>query len=350
MPDADAHSTTATTDTIIEVDGVVRTFGRVRALDGVDLQVPPGIIYGLLGPNGAGKTTLIRVLATLLRPQEGRVRVAGIDVLRDPTSARARIGLAGQFAAVDEFLTGRENVEMVGRLYGASRREARRRADEVLERIGLSQDAGRQVGTYSGGMRRRLDLAASLVGRPEVMFLDEPTTGIDPRNRMELWRMIEDLVEGGTTVLLTTQYLEEADRLADRIGVIDRGVIVSEGTADELKAAVGGAVLELTVAPQDREKAVEVLVAVTGEEASVGEGGRRLRVAARNGSRTLTEVVRNLDAAGVLTDDIGLQRPSLDDVFLSVTGEPPSRDATEGTDTSDALTDDQAEEAPRWRR
>jgi len=307
---------------VVEVTGVVRTFGAVRALDGVDLRVEPGIIYGLLGPNGAGKTTLIRVLATLLRPDSGHVRVAGVDVVTDPTAARARIGLAGQFAAVDEFLTGRENVEMVGRLYGLPRRDARRRADEILERIGLAGDATRQVGTYSGGMRRRLDLAASLVGRPQVLFLDEPTTGIDPRNRLELWGMIEDLVAAGTTVLLTTQYLEEADRLADRIGVIDRGVIVREGTADALKAVVGGAVLEVVVGAEQRARVAELLTAITGEEVAVREGGRRLRVAARSGVRSLTEVVRGLDEAGIETDDIGLTKPSLDDVFLSLTGQP----------------------------
>ena len=319
---------------IIEVQGVVRTFGDVRALDGVDLVVQPGIVYGLLGPNGAGKTTLIRVLATLLRPDRGSVRVAGVDVVADPNAARARIGLAGQFAAVDAFLTGRENVEMVGRLYGLSAREARRRADDVLERIGLTRDAGRQVGTYSGGMRRRLDLAASLVGRPEVMFLDEPTTGIDPRNRLELWDLIEDLVAAGTSVLLTTQYLDEADRLAKRIGVIDRGVVVQEGTADELKEAVGGSVLELIVSDDDRVRAMETIAATTGEE--VAElGGRRLRVAAREGSRTLLEVVRALDAAGVEADDIGLHKPSLDDVFLAVTGEPAGQDPPADQETVD---------------
>jgi ABC-2 type transport system ATP-binding protein len=310
---------------IIEVRDVVRTFGAVRALDGVDLAVEPGIVYGLLGPNGAGKTTLIRVLATLLRPDRGSVRVAGVDVVADPNAARARIGLAGQFAAVDAFLTGRENVEMVGRLYGLSPRDARRRADDVLERIGLSRDAGRQVGTYSGGMRRRLDLAASLVGRPEVMFLDEPTTGIDPRSRLELWDLIEDLVAAGTSVLLTTQYLDEADRLAARIGVIDRGVVVQEGTADELKDAVGGSVLELVVPDDDRVRAMETIAAATGEEV-LELGGRRLRVAAREGSRTLLEVVRALDAAGVDADDIGLHKPSLDDVFLAVTGETTGQD------------------------
>jgi ABC-2 type transport system ATP-binding protein len=319
---------------IIEVRDVVRTFGAVRALDGVDLAVEPGIVYGLLGPNGAGKTTLIRVLATLLRPDRGSVRVAGVDVVADPNAARARIGLAGQFAAVDAFLTGRENVEMVGRLYGLSPRDARRRADDVLERIGLSRDAGRQVGTYSGGMRRRLDLAASLVGRPEVMFLDEPTTGIDPRSRLELWDLIEDLVAAGTSVLLTTQYLDEADRLAARIGVIDRGVVVQEGTADELKDAVGGSVLELVVPDDDRVRAMETIAAATGEEV-LELGGRRLRVAAREGSRTLLEVVRALDAAGVDADDIGLHKPSLDDVFLAVTGETTGQDVDAAHDVVD---------------
>jgi len=339
----DLGATVAEREAIVDVRGVVKTYGDVRALDGVDLRFEPGIIYGLLGPNGAGKTTLIRVLATLLRPQAGSVRVAGIDVLDDPTRARARIGLAGQFAAVDEYLTGRENVEMVGRLYGLPAAEARRRADDVLERIGLAPDASRRVDTYSGGMRRRLDLAASLVGRPEVMFLDEPTTGIDPRNRLELWQLIEDLVAAGTTVLLTTQYLDEADRLADRIGVIDRGVIVEEGTADELKDAVGGAVLELMVAADDRPRAVEVIGEVTGEDVASLDGGRRLRVSARHGSRTLTDAVLALDAAGIEADDIGLHKPSLDDVFLALTGEPavPADDTpVEDTPVEDTPVDD----------
>ncbi len=323
---------------IVDVRGVVKTYGDVRALDGVDLRFEPGIIYGLLGPNGAGKTTLIRVLATLLRPQAGSVSVAGIDVLADPTRARARIGLAGQFAAVDEYLTGRENVEMVGRLYGLPAAEAHRRADEVLERIGLAPDASRRVDTYSGGMRRRLDLAASLVGRPTVMFLDEPTAGIDPRNRLELWQLIEDLVGAGTTVLLTTQYLEEADRLADRIGVIDRGVIVEEGTADELKDAVGGAVLELVVASDDRPRAMQVISEAAGEDVATLDGGRRLRVSARLGSRTLTDVVLALDSAGIEADDIGLHKPSLDDVFLALTGEPAAPTGDEPTDDELAST------------
>ena len=298
-------------------------FGRVRALDGVSLDVAPGVVHGLLGPNGAGKTTLIRVLATLLRPTSGSVHVAGIDVLADPTGARARIGLAGQFAAVDAYLTGRENVEMVGRLYGLRGPEVRRRADEVLERIGLASDAERRVATYSGGMRRRLDLAASLVGRPQVMFLDEPTTGIDPRSRMDVWELIVDLVANGTTVLLTTQYLEEADRLADRITVIDHGRIVTEGTADELKSRVASAVLEVRTAPQDREQAMAILTEVIGESPTSDLSGTGLRMPARDGTATLVAAVRALDAAGIEPEDVALQRPSLDDVFLSVTGDAP---------------------------
>ena len=323
-------------DPIVRVRDVVRTFGDVCALDGVSLDVAPGIVYGLLGPNGAGKTTLIRVLATLLRPQSGRVEVAGVDVVRDPTTARTRIGLAGQFAAVDEYLTGRENIEMVGRLYGLSRAESRRRATDVLDRIQLVDAAERQVGTYSGGMRRRLDLAASLVGRPQVMFLDEPTTGIDPRSRLDLWELIEDLVATGTTVLLTTQYLEEADRLAARIAVIDQGRIVSEGTADELKDALGGSVLEVSVADEDQDAATAVLARIAGEAPVVDAARGRLRVPARDGSRTLLEAVRALDDAGVPTGDVALHKPSLDDVFLAVTGVP--TDAGSPTD-ADAPTD-----------
>jgi len=309
---------------IVRVRGVSKTFGKdVRALDDVSLDVAPGIVYGLLGPNGAGKTTLIRVLATLLRPEGGDVEVAGVDVLADPTGARARIGLAGQFAAVDEYLTGRENVVMVGRLYGLSGREARRRADDVLERIKLTDAATRRVGTYSGGMRRRLDLAASLVGRPQVMFLDEPTTGIDPRSRLDLWELVEDLVETGTTVLLTTQYLEEADRLADRIGVIDDGRIVSEGTADELKDTLGGAVLEVTVAPDDVARSREILGGIAGDEVASAAAGTRLRVPARDGVVTLMAATRGFDAIGLQPLDVALHKPTLDDVFLALTGDRP---------------------------
>jgi ABC-2 type transport system ATP-binding protein len=314
------------TGPIVRVRDLVHDFGRVRALDGVSLDVEQGVVQGLLGPNGAGKTTLIRVLATLLRPTSGTVEVAGIDVLADATGTRARIGLAGQFAAVDAYLTGRENVEMIGRLYGLRGGAARRRAGEVLERIGLSTDADRRVSTYSGGMRRRLDLAASLVGRPQVMFLDEPTTGIDPRSRMDVWEIVVDLVAQGTTVLLTTQYLEEADRLADRIAVIDHGRIVTEGTADELKARVASAVLEVRTAPEDRERAAALLAVVVGEQPTTDPSGSALRMPAREGTGTLVAAVRALDDAGISPEDVALQRPSLDDVFLAVTGDAPSRD------------------------
>ncbi len=308
-------------DLIVRVEDVTKSFGDVRALDGVSLGFEPGIVYGLLGPNGAGKTTLIRVLTTLLPPDTGTVEVAGVDVVADGTAARGRIGLAGQFAAVDEYLTGRENVVMVGRLYGLGRAEARRRADDVLERIGLHQDAGRRVSTYSGGMRRRLDLAASLVGRPQVMFLDEPTTGIDPRNRMGLWELIKDLVETGTTVLLTTQYLEEADQLADRIGVIDHGRIITEGTADELKDHFGGSVIELGTEDDQMATAARVLAELTGEEPIRDQARRRLRVPARDGAQTLVAAVRALDDAGVVPTDLALHKPTLDDVFLALTAD-----------------------------
>jgi len=309
---------------VVSVRDLVRTFGSVRALDGVSLDVPAGIVYGLLGPNGAGKTTLIRVLTTLLVPDAGTASVAGIDVVAHPTRARGRIGLAGQFAAVDEYLTGHENVEMVGRLYGLSRREARRRTDDVLDRIGLADAAHRRVGTYSGGMRRRLDLAASLVGRPQVMFLDEPTTGIDPRSRKDVWELIVDLVATGTTVMLTTQYLDEADQLADRVAVIDLGRIVSEGTADELKDRLAGAVLEVEVGDGDRAEAQRVLESLTGAAASLDPTGTLLRIPATDGAQTLMAGVRALDAAGVAVRDVSLHRPTLDDVFLALTGQAPT--------------------------
>jgi ABC-2 type transport system ATP-binding protein len=305
---------------IVRVEGVSKRFGSVVALDGVSLAFEPGIVYGLLGPNGAGKTTLIRVLTTLLPPDGGVVEVAGVDVVADPTTARTRIGLAGQFAAVDDYLTGRENVEMVGRLYNLSRAEAQSRSVDVLERIGLLDAADRTVRTYSGGMRRRLDLAASLVGRPQVLFLDEPTTGIDPRSRIELWQVIKDLVDGGTTVLLTTQYLDEADALADRVAVIDHGRLISEGTTDELKDRLGGSVIQLSVAPELRAVATEALLRVNGSEPVYDEWEAKLTIPAPEGARTLMEVVRELDAAGIVPDDIGLHKPTLDDVFLSLTG------------------------------
>ncbi|MGC2239969.1 MAG: ATP-binding cassette domain-containing protein [Acidimicrobiia bacterium] len=312
----------------VEAVDVVKTFGDVEALGGVSLSIEPGVIYGLLGPNGAGKTTLIRILATLLKPDSGEARVAGIDALRRPIAVRHKIGLAGQAAAIDEFLTGRENVEMVGRLYNLGSAEASRRAEEVLERIHLIEAADRQVKTYSGGMRRRLDLAASLVGRPEVLFLDEPTTGVDPGSRLDLWDLIEELVEGGTTLLLTTQYLEEADRLADRIGVIDLGQLIAEGTSDELKSQLGGDVVEIHVHSDDMAQAVEAMKHVAGEDPVIE--GLSLAIPAPHGAQTLTGVVRELDERQITPRDIALRKPTLDDVFLTLTGRKAAAE-TEGT-------------------
>jgi daunorubicin resistance ABC transporter ATP-binding subunit len=307
--------------TIVQVEGLVKTFaGGVRALDGISLVVKPGIIYGLLGPNGAGKTTLIRVLATLLPPDEGIACVAGFDVRQYPDEVRRWIGLAGQYAAVDDFLTGRENVEMVGRLYGLSPGEARQRAAEVLERIRLVDVADRPVKTYSGGMRRRLDLAASLVGRPQLLFLDEPTAGLDPASRMDLWGLIEELVDTGTTVLLTTQYLDEADRLADRIAVIDHGRLISEGSGEELKDRVGGSVVEMSVSEEERTRTLEALRGIAAGQPAYDEQRRKVSVPASDGSRTLMEALRRLDTAGVTPEDVALRRPTLDDVFLALTG------------------------------
>ena len=303
----------------IDVTGLVKSFGDVRALDGVDLEVPPGSVLGLLGPNGAGKTTAVRVLTTLLRPDAGTVRVTGLDVVRDAVQLRSRIGLAGQYAAVDENLTGLENLVMVGRLYGERRAAAKRRGQELLERFDLVEAANRPVKTYSGGMRRRLDLAAALVASPPVLFLDEPTTGLDPRSRLEVWATIEGLVAEGTTVLLTTQYLDEADRLADLIAVIDRGHVIAEGTPDELKDRVGGERLEVHLAEAHAvETALGALAPMSDEPPSADEETVRLTVRQRTG--TIVEAVRRLDEVGVAVDDLGLRRPTLDDVFLSLTG------------------------------
>ncbi|MBM4793846.1 ATP-binding cassette domain-containing protein [Streptomyces sioyaensis] len=305
----------------IYAEGLVKSFGAVRALDGVDLDVPEGTVLGLLGPNGAGKTTAVRVLTTLLQPDRGKAVVAGIDVLAHPDKVRRSIGLSGQFAAVDEYLTGRENLTMVGRLYQMSGRAAKRRAAELLERFHLGDAADRTAKTYSGGMRRRLDLAAALVVSPPVMFMDEPTTGLDPRNRQELWDVIQELVAGGTTLLLTTQYLEEADRLAHDICVVDHGKVIARGTADQLKARTGGERVEVVVHDSEHLTVAEEVLRGFGKgEGTVDPHIRKLTVPVTGGAKLLAEVIRELDLRGVEIDDIGLRRPTLDDVFLSLTG------------------------------
>ena len=306
------------TNPAVEVEAVRKIFGETVALDDLSLSFEPGIVYGLLGPNGAGKTTIIRVLTTLITPEGGSARVFGLDVVKEANMVRSRIGLAGQYAAVDEFQTGRENVEMIGKLYNLSTPEAKQRSTDVLEAIGLTDAADRQVKTYSGGMRRRLDLAASMVGRPDLLFLDEPTTGIDPGSRIGLWEIIEDLVSGGTTVLLTTQYLDEADRLADRIGVIDHGRLIAEGTEAELKKQVGGEVVETRVRPENLDKAVEAICRISHHDATVE--GTTITVQADEGAMTLAEIIRALDEVDVHPADIGVRRPTLDDVFLTLTG------------------------------
>ena len=310
----------------VVAEDLVKTFGKdVRALDGVSLSVPQGTVLGLLGPNGAGKTTVVNILTTLLRPDSGRARVAGVDVLADPATARHRIGLAGQYAAVDEILTGTENLELVGRLNHLRPAACRQRARELLDRFELSDAAGRQAKTYSGGMRRRLDLAAALVANPPVLFLDEPTTGLDPRSRIGLWGVIEQLVRDGTTLLLTTQYLEEADRLADRISVIDHGRVIAEGTSAELKSRLGAAVVEVRL--ENQEQAEQVRDLFSDHDASAE--GALVRVPTTDGTKTLTDVVRALDGAGISARGLASREPSLDDVFLSMTGHAPVEDAEE---------------------
>ena len=308
-------------DLAIEATGLVKRYKDVVALDGVDLAVPRGTVLGLLGPNGAGKTTTVRVLTTLLKPDAGRATVAGVDVLADPGAVRRRIGLSGQYAAVDEYLTGYENLEMIGRLYHLGRRPSQERARALLAQFRLEDAANRPTKTYSGGMRRRLDLAGALVADPEVLFLDEPTTGLDPKGRLDVWEMISDLVAGGTTLLLTTQYMEEADRLADDIVVIDRGKVIAHGTADQLKAQVGGERLELTVSDRAQlGSATEVLSALTSGPVVTDPQSRSLTAPVTGGASKLIEALRELDERAIGLDDVGLHRPTLDDVFLTLTG------------------------------
>ncbi|MET2714795.1 ATP-binding cassette domain-containing protein [Streptomyces harbinensis] len=332
----------------IYAEGLVKTFGDVRALDGVDFDVPEGTVLGLLGPNGAGKTTAVRVLTTLLRADSGRAEVAGLDVATQPNEVRRAIGLSGQFAAVDDYLTGRENLQMVGQLYQLPAREAKARAGDLLERFNLADAGDRTARTYSGGMRRRLDLAASLVVSPPVMFMDEPTTGLDPHNRQALWELIKELVAGGTTLLLTTQYLEEADHLADTIAVVDHGQVIARGTSDELKTRSGGDVIELVVHDRERIPEAQDILRRLGE----GEPGlvahtRRLTVPATGGAKLLAEVIRELDGRAIEIDDIGLRRPTLDDVFISLTGHSAEFDELNGAGNGNGGRDDGRERPPR---
>ena len=325
----------------ISAEGLVKVYrsrkSEVRALDGLDLAVDYGTVLGLLGPNGAGKTTAVRILTTLLRPDAGRASVAGLDVVRDAQALRCQIGLSGQYAAVDDNLTGRENLWLFGRLYQLPSSDARMRADDLLERFELSDAADRTVKTYSGGMRRRLDLASALIGRPRLLFLDEPTTGLDPRSRLGMWDVIRGLVREGVTLLLTTQYLEEADELADTIAVVDHGRIIARGTADELKSQVGGERIEVVVHdPGAMTRAGELLSGDHGGDVNMDQHTRRLTVPAHRGVDGLVQVVRDFDGAGIKIDDIALRRPTLDDVFLSLTGHAVERAEAEEDGTSAA--------------
>lgn len=306
----------------LQAEGLVKRFGSTTALDGVDLAAPAGSILGVLGPNGAGKTTTVRILATLMTPDEGTATVAGYDVRRQPVAVRNRIGLTGQYASVDEDLTGAENLLLIGRLLEMSRRDAKARGAELLERFGLTDAGGRAIKTYSGGMRRRLDLAASLMGRPDVLYLDEPTTGLDPRSRNQVWDMVRTLTDEGVTVLLTTQYLEEADQLADSISVIDHGRVVAEGRAAELKRRIGGQTLQVRPTSGDDVAATgRILTELTGTDPSTNTDAGLLTVPVDD-PVLLSTVVRRLDDAGIVADELSLRLPSLDEVFLSITGRP----------------------------
>ena len=306
----------------IIAEELVKTYdkGAVRALDSLNLDVEEGTVLGVLGPNGAGKTTTVRILSTLLRPDSGRATVAGIDVIKNPEKVREVIGLSGQYAAVDEILTGYNNLVLFGELYHLGKKNAVLRANELLERFNLTEAAKRPIKTYSGGMRRRLDLAASLIVKPKVLFLDEPTTGLDPRGRQDMWGVIQELVKGGVTLLLTTQYLEEADQLADEIAVIDTGKVIARGTSDALKKQVGGERLEVVVESAHIAKTLEIVSAISGIKPSLDEGLRQISAPVSTGSKALLDVLKALDEAGIHALDVGLKRPSLDDVFLSLTG------------------------------
>ncbi len=328
-----SDATTTARGPAILARGLKKAFGDVVALDGVDLTVEAGTVFGLLGPNGAGKTTAVKILTTLLPPDQGSAEVAGLDVTRRPDELRSRIGLTGQYAAIDEYLTGRENLEMFGRLYNLPKATARRRAQELLAQFELDEAGARVVKTYSGGMRRRLDLAASLIFEPEVLFLDEPTTGLDPRGRLKMWDIIEELAAGGATILLTTQYMEEADRLAGRIAVLDRGRVIAEGTPDQLKSRIGGERLEVTVTnEEDLPRAVDVLRTHCDPDIHVETDRRHAAVPVAHGPRAMAAAVRELDAAGIHLDDLSIHRPTLDDVFLALTGRvaEPTAEAAEG--------------------
>ena len=304
-----------------EVKNLKKHYDKVKALDGVSLSSDQGQIFGLLGPNGAGKTTLIRLLSTLIEPTSGSAKVMGIDVHTQPQQVRELIGLAGQFAAVDEYLTGRENIYMVGRLYHLSHKEAKDRTNKLLRQLNLEQAADRTVKTYSGGMRRRLDLGASLVGRPKVMFLDEPTTGLDPRTRIELWQIIQELKDSGTGIILTTQYLEEADELADQIAVIDNGVVIAQGTSSQLKQKSGGEVVEIELSSSSQmNSAIELISKVEGYKPIKTNSGFGFNLASKNGTKTLLKVVEILNSASIKPTSLSLHKPSLDDVFLAITG------------------------------